>query len=96
MRTTIAKMLIAQASIKPPNVRSASAEFPLDSRKSRISEAGNVWAPSEDATDDSAIPLAGSVAGVLIAGVSAVVSGFLIRISAKGTVTFLRLKAQYE
>jgi len=92
----MAKMLIAQASIKPLNVRSATAEFPRECRNRRISEAGKAWAPVKDVAADSSIPLAASVADGPEEGASEVVSGFLIRISAKGAVTFLRLKAQCE
>jgi hypothetical protein len=82
----MAKMLVAHASITPLNALSAIAEFPRERRKFRTSDTGKTGAPADT-------PPAGPA---LAEAVSEVVSGFLKRISAKGTVTFLRLTAQYE
>jgi len=83
------KMQMAQASIKPAKLRSATAELPLESRKRLALEMA-----AGDETEPCAAELAAAGAGSELA--SEMVSGFLMRISDTGAVTSLRLKRQCE
>jgi hypothetical protein len=77
-------MQIAQSSISPLNVWSATAELPREARNRRISD---TWA-----TELAVLAAWGAVS----AAGAAVVSSFLRRISDKGELTFMKLKFKNE
>jgi hypothetical protein len=86
----MAKMLMAQASMRPLKERSARDEFPRERRKRRMSDTGDPKSAVPAIETKPAVPGAGS--GTF----SEAVSGALIRISDKGTVTVSRLKRECE
>jgi hypothetical protein len=93
IKTTMAKILAAQASMRPLKVRSAIAELPRESRKRRTSETGEAEGTG---IDDAAIPFVPEGSEEAPEKGCERVSGFRTRISDNGTVTCMRLTAQYE